>query len=288
MYSMTGYASKLFELDYYTVEIDIKSLNSKFLDLRFRLPYSLEYLENRLRKLLKKHVQRGKVDIFFKLTANEQLELKTIKSMIDKYYGIIKKIQDESNAQFQVSLSEIFSMRTLINPYEDMMYEEIPEDKIEEIFLDTVQAFQESRHVEGENTKKEILSYLEVISTSLDQIFAVYPPIVEKYKAQLKEKIQELIGNKIDETRIMIEVGIFANKVDISEELSRIEGHIKKMTALIHSDEAYGRELDFIIQELNREINTIGSKVPEYCVSEEVVNMKSCLEKIKEQVRNIE
>jgi uncharacterized protein (TIGR00255 family) len=179
-------------------------------------------------------------------------------------------------------------MRTLVNPYEDMMYEEIPEDKIEEIFLNTVQAFQESRHVEGENTKKEILSYLEVIRTSLDQIFTVYPPVVEKYKAQLKERIQELIGNKIDETRIMIEVGIFANKVDISEELSRIEGHIKKMTALIHSDEACGRELDFIIQELNREINTIGSKVPEYCVSEEVVNMKSCLEKIKEQVRNIE
>jgi uncharacterized protein (TIGR00255 family) len=288
VYSMTGYASKVFELEYYTAQIDIRSVNSKFLDMRFRLPFTLEHMEERLRKLLKMHVKRGKVDIFLKLTAHEQLELNTMRSLIDKYYRIIKKIQDEMNAKFPMSLSEILSLKNLINPYEEFLYREIPSEKIEEIFLDTVAGFQESRYFEGENTKKEILSHLELINDSLAHVSATYPAVVERYKVQLKEKVQELIEGKIDETRIMMEVGIFANKVDISEEISRIKGHVSKMMNALQSEEACGRELDFILQELNREVNTIGSKVPDYSVSEEVVNMKSCLEKIKEQVRNVE
>lgn len=288
MYSMTGYASKIYELGDYTLEIGFKALNNKFLDIRFKLPFSIEYLEEKMRKILKKYVKRGKVEISIKLTANEQLELTLITSMVDKYYKIIKKIQNETNSSFRISLSEMFSMKGLINPYEDWECKDIPEEVIEEIFVSTIEAFQESRHIEGENTKKEILKNIQSITTSLDQIAALSPSVVDRYKDQLKEKIRELIENQVEETRLMMEVVIFANKVDISEEISRINGHIQKMLSTIHCDEACGRELDFIIQELNREINTIGSKMPDYSVSEEVVNVKSCLEKIKEQVRNIE
>lgn len=288
MHSMTGYASKVFELDQYTLQIDIRSLNSKFLEMRFRLPYALEFMEESLRKILKTQLRRGKVDVILKLTAHEQLELANLRSFIQKYYRIIKRIQDEMHTQFEISLSEILSLKNLINPTEEFVYGEIPDKEIQRAFIATVESFLESRHAEGEHTKGEILSHIQEINDSITRVSASYPGIVEKFKLQLKEKIQELIEGKVDETRIMMEVGIFANKVDISEEISRIRGHVGKMMSCIESDEACGRELDFIVQELNREINTIGSKVPDFMVLEEVVNVKVCLEKIKEQVRNIE
>jgi len=123
---------------------------------------------------------------------------------------------------------------------------------------------------------------------SLKKIEDACPAVVERYKAQIKQRIQELLDDKVDETRLMIDVGIFASKVDISEEISRINSHVERAVGLIESKESCGRELDFIIQELHREINTIGSKVGDYAVSEEVINTKTMLEKIKEQVRNIE
>jgi uncharacterized protein (TIGR00255 family) len=285
---MTGYSSKVFELEQYTVQVDIRSLNSKFLEMRFRLPYALEFMEENLRKILKTRVKRGKVEISVKLTAHEQLELANLRNFIEKYYRIIQMVQDEMHTQFQISLSEILALKNLINPTEEFVYGEIPEKEIESAFIAAVDSFLESRHAEGEHTKGEIVCHIQVINDSITRISVSYPGIVERFKLQLKEKIQELIEGKVDETRIMMEVGIFANKVDISEEISRIKGHLGKMMSCIDSDEACGRELDFIVQELNREINTIGSKVPDFIVLEEVVNMKSCLEKIKEQVRNIE
>lgn len=288
MYSMTGYASKVIELEDYIVALSIKALNSKFLDIRFRLPMTLDYFEDKLRRILKNYVKRGKVEIDIKLIANEQQEFTSIKSIVKKYYGLIKRLEEETDARFQVSLTEVLSMKNLVNPYEDSEKTEIPEEKIEEIFISTIEAFQKSRSIEGENTKNEILGFLKNISHSLQCIEKSYPAIVDKYKEQLKQKICELVSIKVDETRLMMEVGIYASKVDINEEISRIKGHVLKMYEKVQSDGECGRELDFIVQELNREINTIGSKIPDYSVSEEVVNVKSNLDKIKEQVRNIE
>ena len=288
MYSMTGYASKVYELENFTLQIDIRSLNSRYLDIRFRLPYALEVLEERLRKMLKSLVKRGKVDVSLKLKAHEQFELESLRTLIEKYYSVLKRMQDEMDVHFQVTLSEILTLKSLINPEEETFYREIPVVEIENVFSDTLQAYQESRLREGELTKEEILHHIEFLEESLERVSTGYPAVVEKFKLQLRERIQELIDNTLDENRVMTEVGIFANKIDISEEVSRIRGHIGKMRGCVFSGESCGKELDFVIQELNREINTIGSKVPDYAVAEEVVNMKTCLEKIKEQVRNIE
>lgn len=288
MNSMTGFASRSFELQGYTILVEIKSLNNKFLDIRFRIPSSLGYLEEKLRKIVKQYVRRGKTDVFISLTAGEELGFSSIKLMIDKYYGIIKKIEEETIFNFRVSLSEIIAIRELLNPYEDIVSPELPEDTIEEQFSDTVKLLLKSREGEGENIKKDLLTYIDMIESSVEKIEKVYPSIVDRYRLQLKDKIRELMDDRVDETRLMMEAGIFANKVDICEEISRISGHIKKMRITIDKNGTCGRELDFITQEINREINTIGSKVPDYYVAEEVIAVKTFLEKIKEQVRNIE
>jgi uncharacterized protein (TIGR00255 family) len=154
--------------------------------------------------------------------------------------------------------------------------------------MNVLEQFQESRLAEGEMTRVEIESHLKEIHGTICIIEEIYPDIGDRYREQLREKVRELIDSPIDETRLLMEVAVFANKIDISEELSRIRSHIGKMMEIVKSDGACGRELDFVSQEINREINTVGAKVPDYRVSERAVQIKSALDKIKEQVRNIE
>jgi uncharacterized protein (TIGR00255 family) len=179
-------------------------------------------------------------------------------------------------------------MKNMLNPHEDIVRTDIPEDVIEGIFAETLEAFQESRRIEGEDTREDIYGCIEMIKKSLKKIEKEYQPIVDRYKVQLKEKIRDLVDEKLDETRLVIEAGIYAGRVDVSEEISRIKGHTDKMLRTIKSDGSCGRELDFITQEINREINTIGSKVPDFSVAESVITVKTYLERIREQVRNIE
>jgi uncharacterized protein (TIGR00255 family) len=285
---MTGYASKTCDYQDYTLTVEVKSLNNKFLELRFRLPPVLDHLEERLRRVIKQFVQRGKVDVFINLSAKEARELQSIKMMIGKYYGIMEKIREETGYGSQATLSEIIALKNLINPFEDVGYADIPDELVEKVFTETVRCFQDSRAAEGEHAKRDILSYIEAISASLGRVERLFPEVSVRYREQLKDKIRDLVDGKLDETRVIMEAGIFASRVDVSEEISRVRGHIGKFLLTAGAAGACGRELDFIVQEMGREVNTIGAKVPDYSVAEEVVSMKTNLEKIKEQVRNVE
>jgi uncharacterized protein (TIGR00255 family) len=285
---MTGYASKTCDYQDYTLTMEVKSLNNKFLELRFRLPPALDHLEERLRRIVKRFVQRGKVDVFVKLVAKEERELQSIKMMIGKYYGIMKKIREETGYGSQETLSEIIALKNLINPFEEVGYADIPDEFVEEVFTETVRCFQDSRAAEGEHAKRDILSYIDAISSSLSRVERLFPEISVRYREQLRDKIRDLVDGKLDEARIVAEAGILASRVDVSEEISRARGHIGKILRITGASGACGRELDFIVQEMGREVNTVGAKVPDYGVAEEVVSMKTNLEKIKEQVRNVE
>jgi uncharacterized protein (TIGR00255 family) len=285
---MTGYAERCFDVQDYTVFIGIKSLNNKFFDVRFRLPFYLEFLEERFKKIVKTYVKRGKVEVLIHLTAKEQREYEYIKSMIEKYQLFIHRIESETSKKLRVSLSDLIALKELMGPLEENDKPEINEEKLKKMFIETVEAFQESRRIEGEFTKDDIFRNIREMISSADRIEETYPAVVERHKNQLKDRIHDLLNGQIDETRLLMEVGIYANKIDINEEISRIRGHIQTMMGVMQSNDACGRELDFIIQELTREINTIGAKVPDFTVSEGVVRVKTCLEKIKEQVRNIE
>jgi uncharacterized protein (TIGR00255 family) len=285
---MTGYAARSFEFEDYSVFMEIRSVNNKFLDIKFKLPFYFENAEDRLRKLVKGYVKRGKIDVFMKIAAKEQMELRIMKELFNKYSRLVHIIEDESGHRLQTSLSDLLSLRYFLNSAEEMNRIAIPEETLDDCFTQIIEEFMESRRTEGEMTKKELLYHVAEINGIVKRIEDAYPSIIDRYRNQLKERICELIDSQVDETRLMMEVGIFANKVDISEEISRIKSHMKKMEEIIEVEAACGRKLDFVAQELNREVNTVGAKAPDYSVSESSVQIKTALEKIKEQVRNIE
>jgi len=285
---MTGFAFKNFEFEDCTLFIEIKSLNNKFLEMRIKLPFQMEFFEEIIRSIAKKRVKRGKLDINIRVVAKEQMEYHFVRELLQKYSGIMRKLEEDTGYSLDISVSELLSLASFFNSYSDIAAVSISEDALREAFVQTIEEFQDSRLREGENAKEDITAYIHAILESVESVERMSPAIIDKYKTQLQEKINELISGKMDETRVLMEVGVFANKIDISEEISRIKGHLKKMLSIIQKDGSCGRELDFMSQEVNREINTIGAKVPDYAISEKVVDMKTSLEKIKEQVRNIE
>ncbi len=285
---MTGYAVQSFEFKEYTIFIEIRSLNNKFLEIKFKLPLYLEYMEEKLRALLRRTVKRGKVEVLVKVVAKEEMELRMLRELFSKYGRLISTVEKDADFRLQMSLSDLLSLRYFFNDFSEFTRIEIPEEDLERCFLDTVEKFQESRRAEGEMTRVELEMHISEIYDIVQKIESLYPAVVDRFREQISERVRELIGSEIDETRVMMEVAVYANKVDISEEVSRIKNHVKKMREIIKGDGACGRELDFISQELNREINTVGAKAPDYAISESAVMIKTALEKIKEQVRNIE
>ena len=287
MNSMTGYASMSFELGDCTFLIEIKSLNNKFLDIRFKLPSYLEHMEEGLKRLVRGEVSRGKIEILIRVAAKEAMELKLVQELLGRYMKIIGALAEEYGDKIQVSLQELLALKSLFNStaYSVGRFEQ---QAVEKMFIPVLRKFCDSRSREGELALRDIEKYVGLIVGSLEEITKVYPEVQKRYAGQLRKKIEDLIDGGIDETRLMTEVAIFANKVDISEELSRIKGHIAGMRSTLKSGSPCGRELDFISQEMLRETNTIGAKVPDYTVAEQVVQIKTNIERIKEQVRNIE
>jgi uncharacterized protein (TIGR00255 family) len=285
---MTGYAAESFEFDEYTLFVEIRSLNNKFLELKCKLPFYLEHMEEKLRKALKRTVKRGKVEIFVKVVAKEEIELRMLRELFVRYGKLVRMIEQDIDLSLGLSLSDLLSLRYFFNDFDEITRIDIPEDDFERCFGATLAKFQESRYVEGEMTRAELETFISEIDETMSNVEAVYPGVVDRFREQTRQRVQQLIDTEIDETRLMMEVAVFANKVDISEEISRIKSHMKKMRQIIQGDGACGRELDFMAQELNREINTVGAKSPEYIISESAVRIKTVLEKIKEQVRNIE
>ena len=289
MFSMTGYAQRQIDFEDYTLMVEMKSLNNKYLELRFHLPYGFESLEYDLRKLVKSVISRGKLDAYLRVTVQKSKEIEIVKELIAYYYEIIKQAEEQIQASINFSIADILSLKNYLNPYDQLgAAKDIPREVISKLFMDALKDLLEERKREGEATKKNIEECIKNIENDIKDIEERYPKTVDKFKENLREKITELIDDKVDETRIMMEVGIYANKIDINEEIIRLKEHLKKMKKTINLNQPIGRNLDFIVQEMHREINTIGSKVPDYFISEKVVDVKSQLEKIKEQVRNIE
>ena len=288
MKSMTGDASRNFERDEYTLFWEIKSLNYRYLEVRVRVPPALERFENLIRKLTGGLVSRGKVDVTLKLAATEQMEINLLRGQIIKYHRFLTDISRETGIRLSYSLTELLSLRSLMGGRDEEPGVSLDEQELKSMFREVAEDFERSRSAEGAMTRKEIERYAASLSRSIDQVEAVVPEAVERYRSSLEERIRELIEERVDETRIMTEVGIYANKVDVSEEVSRVRGHLENMNATLSCDGPCGRELDFVTQELLREINTIGSKVPDYFFARKAVEMKTDLDKIKEQVRNVE
>ena len=289
--SMTGFGRCENITDEYSISGEMKAVNHRYLDLSIKMPKKFNYFEASIRTLLKKYIQRGKVDLFINYEDYTQgnMCLKYNRALAAEYMDYFNKMAEEFSIQNDVKVStlakfpEVFSM------------EQAPDDEehlwgiLSAALEDAAVRFVQSREVEGEHLKNDLLGKLDYMTGLVDYIEGRSPQILTEYRAKLEAKVQELLnGTAMDEGRIAAEVTIYADKICVDEETVRLRSHIENTRKDLLSGGSVGRKLDFIAQEMNREANTILSKSNDLSISDKAIALKTEIEKVREQIQNIE
>ncbi|MGO3751432.1 MAG: YicC/YloC family endoribonuclease [Peptoniphilaceae bacterium] len=288
---MTGYGIGKSTSDILNIKVEVKSVNNRYCDINIRLPKNLLFLEDKIRKTIKNSVSRGKIDVFINLeyinSTNTNIDIDS--SLAKEYYKALKKLKDELDIKGEINLRDIYSMNGVIinrSKDEDMDFYYI---LIKEALDEALNNFISMRETEGENIKLVFNESLEVISSILANIKERATISLEKNIEKLKSNIANNIDKDLlDLPRLTTEIAIMCDKLSIDEETTRVGLHLEQFNDIINSQGAIGRKLDFLIQELNREVNTIGSKSTDIEILNSVINLKSEIEKLREQVQNIE
>lgn len=290
--SMTGFGRGETQVGNKTFSIEMKSVNHRYLDMNIRMPKRFLNFEESMRKMIKEQVKRGKVDVFvnYETTGAAEGEVKVDLELAKGYFEGLKAIGEHLSVTHDVntlSLARLPEVITLETKEEDM---EVIEEGITTALTQALTQMTGMRNNEGSKTKKDLGNLLKELEESLEIIRELGPTQVGNYREKLLERITELTKDQIeiDEERIQAEVVFFADKSNINEEIIRLKSHIDQFEKALEIQEPKGRKLDFIIQEMNREINTIASKSHDTQISNNVVLIKSSLEKMREQVQNIE
>ena len=289
--SMTGFGRCELTTEEYKISVEMKAVNHRYLDLSIKMPKKFNYFESGIRTLLKKYIQRGKVDLFitYEDYTEGRMTLKYNSSLAAEYMGHFRQMAEEFQIPCDVTVTslarfpEVFSMEQEPDDEEQMW------KLLEEAVSGAAEKFVETRLREGEHLKNDLLGKLDYMVGLVDKIEERSPKIVEEYRAKLTEKVKELLENtSIDEGRIAAEVTIFADKICTDEETVRLRSHIEATKAELTAGDSVGRKLDFIAQEMNREANTILSKANDLEVSDLAIALKTEIEKVREQIQNIE
>ncbi len=290
MKSMTGYSKLNFEDDNFKIKIEIKSVNKKYSNLNLKIPYILNFMENKIRTLIFNHIKRGNVDLRLDIEDKRESEnlLSYDKNLAKNYINILSEIEKEFSENIGSKISYLLKYPNIIKKNE----EEINEDEYSEIIyskLDaTLKNLNKMREEEGKQLEQYIMSCLFKIEGILNEIKTFKDNVVIEHKEKLLNRLNQIEDNiKYDEKDLLKEVMIFADRSDISEEISRFESHIMQFKKVIKEEEN-GKKLDFIIQEMFREANTSGVKSNYFEISKRIVEIKNELEKIREQVQNVE
>ncbi len=289
--SMTGYGRGVKSTADYCITIDIKSVNHRYLDINFRIPKNYAYLEDKLRRDLTQFVSRGKIDVSVNIESflDNRIQINLNHSVVAAYLSSAAELKGmyavpgELDLQTLVKLPEVFEL----TPVEED--QETVSQIASEALNEAMNALLAMRRREGEKLVEDFIQRIGSLSHLRQRLAQWAPSVVELYRERLTKRIQELTGGiEVDPNRIAVEIALFADRSDINEELVRIESHLQQFTHALNLDEPIGRKLDFLIQELNREINTIGSKANDLQISQIVIEFKAELEKLREQVQNIE
>ncbi len=289
--SMTGFGRCAEETAEWKVTVEVKSVNNRYLDVSVKMPKQYISLEENIKKTVSYYVNRGRVDVF--LTIEEAGE-KDQKVVVDKelalaYYKAVNEIKDLTNVMDNITLSDIASFYGVLS----LEKEEADLDSLWQVIsrgLDgAMTKLCEMRRVEGEKLSTEIFKRLETVKNIKDKIEERSPLVIKEHQEKLYARISEILGDvAVDEEKLLNEVAFFADKADIAEEMARLDSHIEQFKENMSKNEPVGRKLDFILQEINREINTTGSKANDINISHLVIEAKSQLEKIREQIQNFE
>ena len=289
--SMTGFGRCELVRDSRKFTVELKSVNHRYLDVNIRMPKKLNFFESSIRSLLKQYAARGKVDLFisYEDSAQNQVSLKYNEALAAEYLDCFRKMEEQFGLENDIRVSALSRYPEVITMEEQAVDEEELWSLLKETLEGAFTQFVETRITEGENLKKDLLGKLDGILEDVEAIEKRSPEIVKEYREKLEEKVQELLGDtQIDENRLATEIVLFADKICTDEELVRLRSHILHMKATLDEESGIGRKLDFIAQEMNREANTILSKANDLDVSNHAINLKTEIEKIREQIQNIE
>lgn len=288
--SMTGFGRYEYQTGSKKFTVELKGVNHRYLDVNIRMPKKFNFFETAIRTLLKQYALRGKVDIFITYEDNSesQAALKYNETLAAEYMRYFKQMEESFGIDNDIRVS------TLAHCPEVLTMEEKPDDEdalwsgLQMALKGAFAQFVETRTTEGENLKKDILNKLSGMETLVGHVEECSPQIVEEYRKKLEDKIHELLDVPVDENRMAAEVILYADKICTDEETVRLKSHISHMRDTLEETEGIGRKLDFIAQEMNREANTILSKANDLEVSNYAIGLKTEIEKIREQIQNIE
>lgn len=288
MTSMTGYSYVETSTETSTVSVEIKSVNSRFLDLTINLPPYLNQLESSFRAIISEKVVRGKIDVYIRVKENESdIEIAADTNAAKAYLDAIKKIADATGYSSDIPLSLIISQPGVLNTNQNYDVEKYGQ-MISPVLKEALDKFCADRKREGENLKKDLLSKLSKLEECAAFFKEWQPKMESNFKEQITAKFKELLADQVDENRIMTETAAMLVKYTINEEIVRLHSHLAAMKIEIENNPAPGKKLDFLCQEANREINTIGSKNQFAEVGAMVIASKDSLENIREQAKNVE
>jgi len=290
--SMTGFGRGEYKDDNYYFLVECKTINHKYSDINIRMPRKILFLEEKVRNIAKNYIRRGRADIYikFEILGNEDVNLKLDENLAAQYVDILKKLKDKFDLVDDISVMSIAKFPDVVSTEEKEEDEDLIWSKLNEALEETFIKLKEMRSEEGSKLAEDISMRCDFLSKYIEDIEGFSDRVVEDYKEKLNARINDLVDDPsvIDESRLAQEVAIFADKSSITEEIVRFKSHIDQLKKTVVKNESIGRKIDFLIQEMNRETNTIGSKSSDLNITNLVVEVKSELEKIREQIQNIE
>lgn len=289
--SMTGFGRAELSFGQRKFTVEIKSVNHRYLDVSVKMPKKLNFFEASIRNLLKEYMQRGKVDVYitYEDLSEQDVSVRYHEDVAVSYLGFLRQMAEKFGLEDDVRVSTLSRYPEVFTMEEQQIDEEGIWKDLEKTIRMAAEAFVKSRVKEGENLKNDLCAKLDGMLSHVAYIEENSPKIIDEYKQKLQSRVHELLGDQnIDENRLLMEVTLFADKVCVDEEIVRLKSHIEMVKSTIAEGGSVGRKLDFIVQEMNREANTVLSKSTDLEISNRGIELKTEIEKVREQIQNIE
>ncbi len=289
--SMTGYGRCEHIDESKKIVIDIRSVNHRYCDVSVKVPRSYAYLEDKIREYVLGEISRGKVEVFVYIEnyTNDDKVVTLDRVLSENYYNVLTELKETYQLRHEIGLSDLARFSDIFVTRQQEEDKDKAWELVSGCLTSAVNDFVAMRLREGERLKENLIEKAENIKALISKIEVRSPEIIKEYEARLRARMEELLGNlQVDEGRLVTEVGIMADRVCIDEELVRLKSHFVELEKILALSEPVGRKLDFLVQEINRETNTIGSKANDFGIATLVVEIKSEIEKLREQIQNIE